>query len=208
MVYNDYYFNKDEEHIIIPDFKMENGSEFSDSCVFAPCFFAKIKSEPSAPEYKEIYSSLKKDFDILEHKDLVKMSFANYAEGFGDRIPITIVFLILCIAGMGGVNAFLMDSQKQTFAVYYLAGAKWSDCILIDLIRNLIVISVPSVLGVGFVFFLFAVGRIDYRAGLDFSMLFYVLLLFALVFILSSLFFLLKLKKTQPIEYIRLMDKQ
>ena len=208
MVYNDYYYNKEEEHIIIPDFKMKDGSEFSDSCFFRSCFFAKIKYAPSSSEYKKIYADLKKDFDILEHKDLVKMSFANYTEGFGDRITITIIFLILCIAGMGGVNAFLMDKQKQTFAIYYLTGAKWTDCLLIDLIRNLIVIAVPSILGVGFVFFLFAIGHIDYRAGLDFSMLFYVLLLFALIFFFSSFFFLLKLKKTQPIEYIRLMDKQ
>lgn len=211
--YNDPY-NTDNEFIITPDVTFKDKvklSELNWNHANVSLCNAIIKATKGSKKYNEVYNELKKEYSVLEFETLLQQSRENYSEGIGDFIYILICLLIISIIGIGSSNIYIAESQKQEYAIYYISGAKWRECLLIDIIRNLPVIILPSIFG-SLACILVLEDRVKgftYQLSFaGFDTVIFITIMMLCIYILSSVYFLIKLKKTQPIEYIRLMDKQ
>ncbi len=62
-----------------------------------------------------------------------------------------ILVLIISTAGLGGNNMLSILANEKKYALYYMCGATWSKCIMMTIIKDLIILSIPLVLSCGFI---------------------------------------------------------
>ncbi len=60
-------------------------------------------------------------------------------------LSLGILVLIISIAGLGGNSALSMIADEKKYAVYYLCGAKWRNCILIGFTKDIMMLLTPCI---------------------------------------------------------------
>jgi ABC-type antimicrobial peptide transport system permease subunit len=115
-------------------------------------------------------------------------------------ILLTVAVLFMCIAGFASYNVFSIVQKERQFAVFFLTGASKRSCIVIQLIEDIITITVPMIIvfPVLFVLKLRGLESAFCNVGIAVSVMLCVLIFFA-----TSLGGILKLAKREPIEIIR-----
>lgn len=169
-------------------------------------FIMEITSDNGSVEYEEIQQWISENGVAVSIQALLDRGFANYNEGTANFVIILIVFSLLTIMGLSGINLFLADSLKNEYSLYFMCGAEWSTCVLLEALRSLFVVFIPATLGslVGLIYVLSDRAK-DFA---DVYLILYVTLFILFIYLISTLYFLIKLGKTRPIENIRLMVKE
>lgn len=111
-----------------------------------------------------------------------------------------IILIIVAAAAIGGINGMNQISQKKDFAVYFICGATWSECIKTDILRNVLIISVPAVLSGLLSFFLFRFSPSNVLSIWDFVAAVGVV---AAIYLISSLWYIISLKKMKPADSVK-----
>lgn len=198
----------DVTFFVMQDFALTDSmmiSELSGSnCKFS---VVEVNAEKNSNDYKKITADILEKYSVLSIKDLLNLGSENYSEGLGNYMVLFILLSLLSICGISGINLFLFDKLKTEYSLYFMCGARWSACVLFEAIRNFIVIFVPAVIG-SVLGYLFAIGDPEVKYFVDFSYVLYVIIFVATIYLPSTAYFLIKLKKTKPIDNIRLMVKE
>lgn len=208
--YGDVLQSVDKNIIILPDFKLDDGTYFSktaESEMINHYWYCEITAEDGSEEYQTAYKELGETCSIYSYKEMIKGAWKSYSEGTSDVTLVAFCLLILTAVGIGSANIYIGNNQIRSFAINFICGAKWTDCLAIDIIRNMSIIIVPTILGAAASYVL-----LTHEAGDTFSFSFVSLwLIFGFVVILfsiSSLPYIIKLRRTEPIMFIRSMNKE
>ena len=174
-------------------------------------FMAKITAPKGTAEYDEAYNFLISDYVVNSYSYFIELSSADYQQAFADATYILICIMGFIVVGISSINIYIGKKQTKDFAIYFLSGAKWSDCIFIDLFRNLFVIVLPTLissLACGLYYSQFLKETYTTGGPIDVISVFFVLLFMSVVFAISSLPYIIKLKNTEPITFVRTMNRE
>ncbi len=174
-------------------------------------FMAEITAEEGTPEYEAAYDFLITNYVVNSYSYFLEWSNANYKHGLADRIYILVCIIGFVSVGIASTNIYIGKKQTKDFAIYFLSGAKWSDCVFIDLFRNLFVIVLPTLissLACGLYYSQFLKETYTTGGPIDVISVFFVLLFMSVVFAISSLPYIIKLKNTEPITFVRTMNRE
>lgn len=141
-----------------------------------------------------------------EIRDVVSVSSAKANDAQvqlrENSIPIilTIVVILMCIAGFTSYNVLSLIRKEKQFAVFFLTGATRKKCVIIKLIEDIITISLPMIISLSFLFLLKSYGLENAfcNPGIIIS-----IILCILIFFITSFSGLLRLSNKEPIEIIR-----
>lgn len=119
-----------------------------------------------------------------------------------NAIPIilTIAVIFMCIAGFASCNLLSIVHKEKQFAIFFLTGATHKKCIIIQLIEDIITITIPICLAfITLVFLRFkGIENAFCNAGIIIS-----IIICMIIFFITSFSGLLGLSKKEPIEIIR-----
>lgn len=118
------------------------------------------------------------------------------------QMTINIILLLLVVAGLGGNNILMTYRQMKVFSLYYLCGAKWRTCMLINSIANIVIILIPSALAYLILLLQTNAGRYSNVILSIYNLIISVLFILILYFT-SSVFVLIKLYRSSPIMALR-----
>lgn len=199
----------DVNFMLIRDMKTEDGTAISDKIDFCmpSAFIIYFDDSATAGEREAAISIIESKCNTVSYKKLLSLGYINYSEGMGDYTVAMIVLALLSIVGISGINLFLAESLKQEYALYFMCGAKWSTCIKIDALKSLFIVLFPAVFGAAVGCFIMLSDTWT-KYFIDINTAIYTVLFIAMIYLASSLYFLIKLKKTRPIDNIRLMEKE
>lgn len=118
----------------------------------------------------------------------------------GIPLSITLIMLILCIANFSSYSMLSAIKREKEFAIYFICGATWTECLKIQIAEDLTMIALPFLLSVIIcnILSIHKEGSIMTVQGMFLSA--------ALCFVImaaSSLAELTRIKKSTPIEIIR-----
>lgn len=115
-------------------------------------------------------------------------------------ILLTVAVVFMCIAGFASYNVLSIVQKEKQFAVFFLTGATKRDCVIVQLIEDIITIIVPMIISFLVLFILKFQGLESAfcNVGIVISVVLCVIIFFA-----TSLGGILKLTKREPIEIIR-----
>ena len=200
------------EAVILPDFEIETGLLLSDTStidVGNPFVYGKITAQKNSEEYIKTYNELRDVCRIISFDDVLRESLKNYSQGFSDQLLISVSLFLLLTVGIGSANIYIGKRQVRSFAINFISGAKWTHCLLIDIIRNLIVIIMPTVVGSTASAIIFVSDiRHTKLYSYDVFVITVLLIYMVILFLVSSLPYIIKLKNTEPITFVRTMNRE
>ncbi len=145
--------------------------------------------------------------------DLVTMAtLAEMAQNHLDQIryPLTFyssilaVLFFLALGGLGGNNALMLLDFRKEGSVYFICGCKWSWCVIMLMLQNLLVLLISTV--GSFVILTNVMGLTDQFMMFDAKNYLYSVLVIVFIFGVTALDPLLSLAKESPISIIRRYD--
>lgn len=164
----------------------------------SPNFLIETVEEPNA--YINVINDLKNQGWASTFSDVIDDTLQVIKEQV--TVPMMNFFMILLIsvAAVGGVNGLNQIAQKKNFAIYYICGAKWRQCILIDIIRNALIILIPTILASVAAYSSLRFDEFRSVYAVDYL---YALLIIIAIYAVSSLWYIIELIRAKPIDYIR-----
>ncbi len=200
----------EEPIILISDFQLYDNVLFSevmleDMSTFF--WYCEITAPEGSDEFDAAYCELNTVGIVSPYKDVIISTWKAYSEGFTDTMLIGFFVLLLSAVGIGSANIYIGKSQVRSFAINFICGAKWTDCLAIDIIRDLCIIVVPTFLGITVSYIIFA-PIMDSDLEFNYVNLCVILVLMTILFAVSSLPYIIKLKNTEPITFIRTMNRE
>lgn len=133
-------------------------------------------------------SSAKQDDDFILLYDM------------GIPLSITLIMFILCIANFSSYSVLSSIKREKEFAIYYLCGSTWRECLTMQLLEDLTIVSCPFALSV-IICSILSLNRQD--TIMTAQGMFLSLLLCLVIMFVSSFVALMRIKKSLPIEIIR-----
>lgn len=118
----------------------------------------------------------------------------------GIPMAITVIMLILCIANFASYSMLSAIKREKEFAVYFICGSTWRECLILQLLEDIFVTVVPFVISM-FVCGILSVNRASAAMTLQGMLLSAVLCV--VVMLASSSAALLRIRKNSPVETIR-----
>lgn len=118
------------------------------------------------------------DFKEIEEKTLIYMK-----EDFNKTMPLIVCMWIISVVGLVCSSAITTLKLLRSYAVYYMCGAKWNDCLIINIISSLVTVIISAgltyiILTLGLVNgyaqeagFVFKLNNVIYTAGLAILMI-------------------------------------
>ncbi len=180
--------------------EVKSGSDFMGT-------FAKINFEKGTSEYNCAMAELLTTFKGYTIQNILDSSLERYFEASSDGFIAFLLVLFLTVVGIAGINMFMEESLKPEYALYFMGGATWTECVIIEAVRSVILVIVPSVIGCFSGYFIMVTSdKVKYFA--DIKMVGFVTSCVFVIYLITSLYFILKLKNTKPIDNIRLMVKE
>lgn len=125
--------------------------------------------------HKVELSEIKMQSDIFLNEDLSKSA------------PLIVCAWIIAISGLITSCAIQIQKNLRDYAVFYLCGSKWSECLLINLISSLIVTFASAIISASFLFILSLLGFGNEAGIVIFSNNIYISLLICLISVGLSL---------------------
>ena len=205
-----------DEAIIMPDFQLSDGRLFSESFLEnflgyglgmpVEFWYCEITAPEGSDEYKEVLREINEKCLITPFGEVVEGAVKRYFSLAADELLIAVAVMLLTAVGLGSANIYIGKKQMRSFAINFISGAKWTDCLLIDLIRNLAVILVPAVLG--HFISIMILEKTLWRSYVISTMNIWIIIGYLLlIFAMSSLPYIIKLKNTEPIAFVRTLNK-
>ena len=111
-----------------------------------------------------------------------------------------IILIIVAAAAIGGINGMNQISQKRDFGIYYICGATWGNCIKTDILRNVLIITMPAVLSGVLSYCLFRSTETNVLNLWDFIIAIGVI---AAIYIISSLWYVINLQRMKPADSVK-----
>lgn len=118
----------------------------------------------------------------------------------GTPLAITVIMLILCLANFSSYAMLSAIGREKEFAVYFISGATWRDCLRLQLAEDILIITLPFAAAV-MVCGILSVNRVS--AVMTAQGMLLSVALCATVMLISSLAALLRIQKKSPVEIIR-----
>lgn len=200
------------EIIIIPDFEVEPNVYYLKSGVidfYNSTVFVEITAPKGSELYNLTYNKLREIGIVIPYNSMTYSSLMNYNEGMSDQLIVSVALLLLLTVGIGSANIYIGKSQVKNFSINFISGAKWTHCLMIDVVRNLIVITVPAVIGsTSSAIFFVSASAYDSMFNYGFFIVELIVVYMTLLFAISSFPYIIKLKNTEPITYIRTMNRE
>lgn len=166
-----------------------------------------------------VYLPNKNNSDILEinkeldefgrfykmENDLMEYKKNGFLKIFTPFLVVGIIAIILSIVSITGYNTLLLIDMEKEYGIYFLNGCSWKKCIIISSLPNLFLILISTVISsVVFRYFSFSIyGRYFTRPDL---IAYYGIQLIILFFIITSIDPYIRMKKKNPIEFLRKSD--
>ena len=118
------------------------------------------------------------------------------------RLPIEIAIAILSffISAFLGYNLLSLIEQEKRNAIYFMCGSKLSDVLKIHLIQNLLLLGLPIIISSIVILFMYNWGMLV-KVSVTGLILSY--LLITLIFVISTLIYILNIRKNSVVSYIR-----
>ncbi len=137
-------------------------------------------------------------FDSLEDKhNSLKASII-----YDLRLPIEIAIAILSffISAFLGYNLLSLIEQEKRNAIYFMCGSKLFDVLRIHFIQSFLLLGLPMFIAIIVIVFVYNIGILDKISviGLILSCL-----LITLIFVISTLIYILNIRKNSVVSYIR-----
>ncbi len=200
----------EEPVILVSDFQLYDNVLFSEvmledmSSFF---WYCEITAPEDSAEFDAAYRELNTAAKVYSYRDIITATLKNYSEGLADTMLIGFFVMILSAVGIGSANIYIGNNQIRSFAINFICGAKWTDCLAIDIIRNLSIIVMPTFLGITVSYVIFE-PLLDSDFSFSYVNLYVVLAFMTILFAVSSLPYIIKLKNTEPITFIRTMNRE
>lgn len=169
----------------------------------APTGYLIELNESDTKSPKKLYADLGNKGSFSDFKYTVSKSLENFRNSAKEPFAIFIIFMLIAVISISSINELIHITQKKDFAVYYVCGAKWYSCLLIDLIRSFALIVIPSLIACVVAKFTF--GHYE-NIILDSTAVYVVLVADLIIYALTSLGYNIGLIRTKPIKYIREME--
>ncbi|GEM_PF-3598368 len=118
-------------------------------------------------------------------------------------LSIGLIVLILALSGIGGNNALSLIDQEKEFAIYFMCGMKWKMCILINLLKDIIIILLPGILSYLGAIIFNNMADMNEIIVIDNSQLPISIGLCLIIFAITSLEPLIRLYRKNPVTIIR-----
>lgn len=204
----------DGSAIIIKDFKTQDGSSVTEKWIETlvnPYWYAEITAPKDSEEYKAAYKEIADSLPVTPYSYFIELCRLDYREGTADFIILVIGMVLLIAVGIGSVNIYIGERQMRDFAINFVSGAKWSECAFIDIFRNLVVIVIPAAISavLSGIYFTNEMKATELKWNFfDIKSILLIVGLMTLLFAVSSMPYIVKLKKTEPITFIRTMNKE
>jgi len=126
------------------------------------------------------------------------------------RYPLTfytsilIVIFFLALAGIGGNNAIMLMQFAKECSIYFICGCKWSWCVIMLSIQNLLMFIIPMVLAL--VLLANSQALSNEFMLFNFCNYFFSVILVVFIFVVTSLEPLISLAKKAPVSILRRYD--
>nr|WP_162990702.1 hypothetical protein [Maliibacterium massiliense] len=186
--------------ILMPTLQVPDDQSF----VPYQCTGALVKFAPGAQQQVQQFiagaqeaSPVAADMDALR----AASNASIYMMLQSDLITFGIMFVIALI-GIGGNNTLIRQYNEKQYGVYFMSGANWRKCVWIDAVRNLFIVLPAGALGLLLQFRNYANDPLQpfllngYTVLAVFGML-------LLIYLCSSLIFILRTRRSKPIDIIR-----
>lgn len=118
----------------------------------------------------------------------------------GIPLVITIIVLILCVANYSSYSMLSAIKREKEFAVYFICGSTWNNCLKLQLMEDLFIVAVPFVLSI-IVCSVLSINRVGAVMSIQGLLLSVGLCIAVMLF--SSFMALLRIKRNSPVEIIR-----
>ena len=195
--------------ILISDFQLEDGVLFSEAMIEDMdnfFWYCEITEPKDSEEFDTAYRELNSAGTVGSYREIISSTWKAYSEGFTDTVLIGFFIMLLSAVGIGSANIYIGNNQMRSFAINFICGAKWTDCLVIDIIRNLCIIVVPTFFGIAVSYGIFA-PIMDQGLEFNYVNLCVVMVFMMILFAVSSLPYIIKLRNTEPIAFIRTMNR-
>lgn len=133
------------EYVILPQSAI---SDFSDINLFNSAQILISFNEPLTDEQKAVNEKVLLDSGptsgIESFDEIRKDSKIYQSEDFKKSMPLIFCMWVITIIGLVCSSAITTLKLLRSYAVYYMCGAKWSDCFIINAVSSLISVAVSA----------------------------------------------------------------
>jgi hypothetical protein len=135
-------------------------------------------------------------------KSLREKGNATFDAYLRSDLVMFVIMFIVALTGIGGNNALIRQYNDKQYGVYFMSGSTWGRCVLMDILRNLMIIIPPGTLGIMYQFMVYSSDPVQ-PFLLDGRTIAAVVLMLVSIYVISSLSFILRTRRQKPVDIIR-----
>jgi hypothetical protein len=111
-----------------------------------------------------------------------------------------LICFIISVIFISGINLLVSSAEIKDYGIYYMCGCRWIKCFLLDVVRSITLIIIPAIFSLVFANIY---TKHDSEIYINFMVYCSALGLVMCMYLLSSLFFNIKVLKNKPVDCLR-----
>ena len=186
------------DYVIMPELAMDHGSELG--YYQAPGAFIQMDDDKVHIDQFKTWAN-SQGMEAQELSELMKQAWKDTFELVKLDLVMFVIMFVISLTGIGGNNGLVRQSNEKDFGVYFICGADWRQCVWIDTVRNLFLVLLPGAIAIIYQFIKYELDPLQPFLLNGWTVLAVVVML-ALVFVISSLGFILRTRREKPVNII------
>ncbi|MGI6005149.1 MAG: FtsX-like permease family protein [Christensenellales bacterium] len=187
--------------LLMPELELERGKDIA--YYDANGAFVKFKQDASGEDIRQFQEAAnEKGQTARELTALRRQDKSAVFEALRIDLATFIIMFVVSLTGIGGNNGLVREYNEKDYGVYFIHGAKWKQCVWMDVLRNLLLVVPPGIIAIIIMFIRYANDPLQPYL-LDGRTVLAVFVMLLLIYVISSLSFILHLRKTDPIDIVR-----
>lgn len=138
-LYYDYLVERDVEPVLFVPYSQIEGTEATASVLRGYAIF-NFDENLSEKERQDVIETIKQYRGIPEgeNKEINERSVSYIRSQMTKLMPLLICAFILVVVSCVSICALSVSRNLRIYGIYYVCGSKWNNCLLINLVNNLI----------------------------------------------------------------------
>lgn len=138
-LYYDYLVERDVEPVLFLPYSQIEGTEATASVLRGYAIF-NFDENLSEQKRQDAIEAIKQCRGIFEgeNKDINERSLSYIRSQMTKMMPLLICAFILVVISCVSICALSVSRNLRIYGIYYVCGSKWNNCLLINLVNNLI----------------------------------------------------------------------
>lgn len=152
----------------------------------------------------KICSKLSQFGEVSKIEEMIENFRNDNRDYFLSNGIVLIIFTMLCIAGIGGINSMLNIENKRRFSLYFMCGMTSKMCGLVEGLRSGVVVITSYIISICIFKYTNCVNLFPPNLySINSETFFYIMIYMAIIYAITSVAFIMKYKKQNLIEIYR-----